>query len=133
MLVGLAVPAAALAPQALDTLRRAFAHEVAARLPRIVEIVGTGDLALVPGAAALVAADANALADGCQLLGDAAGARALRQVVAGVRRASTSDVVGAQITGNDDSTYEELCAAVDTAALLLGRWVNGAENPSAQT
>lgn len=95
------LPAAALPPEALQSLRRAFAREVRLRLPRLLEA------ARQPGDADPARrADAGMLIEGARLLGDVAAARAL-DLLAGLL---------------DSVDLERRCEAADTAALLLGRW-----------
>jgi hypothetical protein len=98
------LPAAGLPPEALGSLRRAFARDVRIRLPRLLEVVreGSGSETLELGRS-----DAHHLAEGCALLGDAAGARALRRLESLLRE-------GADRTSR--------LYAADQSALLLGRW-----------
>jgi hypothetical protein len=98
------LPALGLPPEALQSLRHAFAREVTVRLPRLLDLVRNAD---GEGPLALAAADAAMLADGCALLGDAAAARALRRLV---------DLCA----GNGQPGVR--ADAASTAALLLGRW-----------
>ena len=101
------LPALGLPPEALHSLRQAFAREVAVRLPRLLELVRNAE---GEGPLALAAADAAMLAEGCGLLGDAAGARALRRLVG--------------LLAEDGEIGLRMDAAA-TAALLLGRWADG--------
>jgi hypothetical protein len=98
------LPALGLPPEALHSLRQAFTHEVAVRLPRLLDLVRDAD---GEGPLALAAADAAMLAEGCALLGDASATRALRRLV---------DL----LAGNGE--YDVRLDAANMAALLLGRW-----------
>lgn len=104
------LPALGLPTEALQSLRSAFAREVAARLPRLLTVVREVDS---PGPLALARTDATMLAEGCSLLGDAAGARALNRL-AELLEHSTDDA------GQD---REHRLEAASAAALLLGGWI----------
>jgi hypothetical protein len=100
------LPALGLPPEALRSLRSAFTREVAVRLPRLLAVLREADGA---GPLGLAHSDATMLAEGCGLLGDAAGARSLS------RLAELLDV---------DADHEQRLRAAETAALLLGRWAD---------
>jgi hypothetical protein len=110
-----ALPAAGLPAEALHSLARAFGREVRARLPRLLETVRTVDHADgdTAGPLGLARIDAHTLAEGCALLGDAAGARSLR------------NLAGLLADGQDDlpAAAEARGVAAQQAALLLGRWL----------
>lgn len=93
----------------MRSLCSAFAREIAVRLPRLLTLVRAGD-AGDAGEPALLRTDATMLAEGCALLGDAAGARALRRLH--------------ELLADDADAVERVDAA-ETAALLLGRWSAG--------
>jgi hypothetical protein len=98
------LPAAGLPAEALGSLRRAFARDVRIRLARLLEVVrepSSGE------GLELGRSDAHHLAEGCALLGDAAGARALRRLESLLRE------------GADQTSR---LYAADQSALLLGRW-----------
>lgn len=121
------LPALGLPPEALRSLRSAFSREVSVRLPRLLAVVRDADRAApadaeataaevsasaAPGTAlALAHSDATMLAEGCSLLGDAAGARALARL---------AEVLDSDTDGEAARTAR--LAAAETAALLLGRW-----------
>ena len=119
-----ALPAAGLPAEALHSLARAFGREVRARLPRLLEMArrADGDLRDAPGPLGLARADAHTLAEGCALLGDAAGARSLRHL-AGLLADRVDPAVGATAGSRQDSIASDRDAAADQAALLLGRWL----------
>src|SRR4051794_19760124 len=101
-----AFPALGLPPEALCSLRRAFAREVRVRLPRLLTLVREAD---GPDPLALARSEASLLQHGCALLGDAAAARALRHL-------------GELLTDQQEPACRLGAAA--TAALLLGRWAS---------
>jgi hypothetical protein len=103
------LPALGLPPEALRSLRSAFAREVAVRLPRLLRAVRVSDR---NDGLELLRSDATALAEGCTLLGDAAAARALHRL---------GELLGRR-TDDVEQERERREEAVSTAALLLGRW-----------
>lgn len=104
------LPVAGLPAEAVSSLRRAFARETRARLPRLLDF---GHGVAAQESLALARTDARMLAEGCALLGDAAGARALRHL-----EALLSD-------GGDPEARKD---AAQVSALLLGRWTHHVED-----
>ncbi len=120
-----ALPAAGLPAEALHSLARAFGREVRARLPRLLDVVrgADADLPVTAGALGLARIDAHTLAEGCALLGDAAGARSLRHL-AGLLAEATEPTEPTEPTAEGVTEARSGAkAAADQAALLLGRWL----------
>jgi hypothetical protein len=94
------LPTAALPPEAVASLHRAFRREVRVRVPRLL------DAARQPGPVGPDRrADVVMLLEGCRLLGDAAASRALEALLTDL-----------------EEPPARRCELVDTVALLLGRW-----------
>jgi hypothetical protein len=107
-----ALPAAGLPAEAVSSLRRAFARETRVRLPRLLDVDGSAAAETL----AMARTDARVLAEGCALLGDAAGARALRHLE------------GLLTEAGDREARRD---AARLSALLLGRWAYDADGQSA--
>ncbi len=109
------LPAAGLPPEAVLSLRRAFAREVRIRLPRLLAAYRDGLLPAGDHAEAALRSDIVMLTEGTRLLGDVASVRALGRLTHLVDDGCPDDLAGT-----------DLAEAVGTVALLLGRWVGPA-------
>jgi hypothetical protein len=105
------LPAAGLPPEAVLSLRRAFAREVRVRLPRLLSAFRGDALRVGNDIDSSLRSDVVMLAEGTHLLGDVASVRALNRLLHLIDEPSAGDPA------------VELADAVGTVALLLGRWV----------
>jgi hypothetical protein len=106
------LPAAGLPPEAVLSLRRAFAREVRIRLPRLLGAYRDGSFPAGDHAEAALRSDVVMLTEGARLLGDVASVRALGRLTRLVDEDRAADLAGT-----------DLAEAVGIVALLLGRWV----------
>lgn len=107
-------PAASLPPEAVLSLRRAFAREVRMRLPRLLAACRPGASADGSAATSELRSDVVMLTEGTRLLGDVASVRALGRLLHLIDEPAESGATA------------DLADAVGTVALLLGRWAGPA-------
>jgi hypothetical protein len=112
------LPAAGLPPEAVLSLRRAFAREVRIRLPRLLAAYGSDPVGRGDVSDASLRADVVMLAEGTRLLGDVASVRALNRLLHLIDEPSAGSYAAAELT-----------EAVGTVALLLGRWLGATPQP----